>query len=128
MEHVVTHICDDVRFETGNKVSLIGLYDLNLIVRQVPARIPQLALFQRWAGVSGARKIKIEVRGSASAGVHTFQADYLGDRDRVQIALRFSPIELIGAGELEFATYWDGQPVPTYTHRVGVEVTSSGND
>ncbi len=36
MEYVYSIICDDIRFEQNNKISLIGVYSDNVIVPQLP--------------------------------------------------------------------------------------------
>ncbi len=41
---VVTQFCDDVRYEVGNKYSLIGCYSDELIVDKLPALLPKLCV------------------------------------------------------------------------------------
>jgi hypothetical protein len=41
---VVTQFCDDVRYEIGNKYSLIGCYGDELIVDKLPALLPKLGV------------------------------------------------------------------------------------
>jgi len=50
--HVSTIICDDVRRELSNKVSLIGVYNDDLVFDQFPAKIERLYFFQRWSNVA----------------------------------------------------------------------------
>ncbi len=38
------HFCDDIRYEVGNKNSLIGLYSSELFVEQIPIAIPKLCV------------------------------------------------------------------------------------
>ena len=123
VQHLVTHICDDVRFELGNKVSLIGIYDSTVVVTAAPARLSQLALFQRWSGGRNLRHVKVEVRGSASAGIHTYESrDLEPKKDYFQLALRFSPIDLVSQGELEFVTYLNREAKPAYSHKLTVRI------
>lgn len=37
--------CDDIRMELGNKLSLMGIYDADLFVPEVPITIPKLCIF-----------------------------------------------------------------------------------
>lgn len=41
---VVTQFCDDVRYEVGNKYSLIGCYGDEMIVDKLPALLPKLCV------------------------------------------------------------------------------------
>jgi len=41
---VVIQFCDDVRYEVGNKYSLIGCYSDELIVDKLPALLPKLCV------------------------------------------------------------------------------------
>jgi len=44
-----TLLCDDVRLEVGNRLTLVGLFQ-NLMVQQFPATLIKLAILQHWAG------------------------------------------------------------------------------
>ncbi len=39
------HFCDDVRFEIGNKTSLMGLYSGEMLVQSAPTIVPKLCFF-----------------------------------------------------------------------------------
>ena len=39
--------CDDIRFELGNKVSLIGVYGTDLYTNELPCFIPRIGVFFR---------------------------------------------------------------------------------
>jgi hypothetical protein len=41
---IQTILCDDVRTETGNKFSLMGIYGQSILFKKVPAALPQLCL------------------------------------------------------------------------------------
>lgn len=42
MRHSFCHFADDLRFELGNKVSLIGMYSGEMFVSTLPALVPKL--------------------------------------------------------------------------------------
>lgn len=53
-------VCDDVRAEVGDKISLMGLFDT--IYSQVfPAVHPRLAIVASWSGVPGDYQSTIEI-------------------------------------------------------------------
>ena len=41
---ITTIICDDVRSEVGNKFSLMGVYQRNIIFKKLPSILPKLCL------------------------------------------------------------------------------------
>lgn len=46
---VYTLLCDDVRLEVGNKLTLVGVFQ-NLMVQQLPVSLIKFAVVQHWAG------------------------------------------------------------------------------
>lgn len=40
--HMVALFCDDVRNEVGNKLSLMGVYGQDLLLREFPTTLPKL--------------------------------------------------------------------------------------
>lgn len=44
-----TILCDDVRLEAGNRLSLMGVFQ-NLIVQQLPVSLIKFAVVNHWAG------------------------------------------------------------------------------
>ena len=47
---VYTILCDDVRLEAGNKLSLMGVFQ-NMMVERAPVSLIKLAVVQHWRGV-----------------------------------------------------------------------------
>ncbi len=125
MRHLVTIICDDIRFETGNKVSLMGLYDEDIVLAQVPARLPKLCMYQRWDDTAGIGNIKIELAGSAvaravAAKLEPDPATHNHSKPKVQIMVTFAPLDLVSEGELSFGTYFSESDRPEYTHTIRI--------
>ncbi len=57
---VYAHICDDVRFEIGGKISLMGLFS-SVFAMNFPARHPRLVVVAAWQGAAGKFKSEIEI-------------------------------------------------------------------
>jgi hypothetical protein len=55
-----TIICDDVRQETGGKLSLMGLFE-NIYATKFPAIHPRLAVFTEWSGGQGDFTIRMRI-------------------------------------------------------------------
>lgn len=49
LELVYTLLCDDVRLEVGNKLSLMGVFQ-NIVVQQVPVSLIKFAVVNHWRG------------------------------------------------------------------------------
>jgi hypothetical protein len=47
---VYTLLCDDVRVEMGNKISLMGIFQ-NIMVEQLPVSLIKFAVINHWQGV-----------------------------------------------------------------------------
>jgi hypothetical protein len=50
LELVYTLLCDDVRLEVGNKLSLMGVFQ-NILVQQLPISLIKFAVVNHWRGV-----------------------------------------------------------------------------
>jgi hypothetical protein len=137
MKHLITLICDDIRSEIGNKISLVGIFDEAILPQNIPARLPKLCLYQVWEAekdiFSEAEKMRIEVRGSALASIYSVEpvapkrpdhaSDYASknpgeNAKRGRLMLTFSPVEIASEGDLEFATYVKGSKEPIHVHKL----------
>lgn len=49
LELSYTLLCDDVRLEVGNKLSLMGVFQ-NIVVQQMPVRLFKFAVVNHWQG------------------------------------------------------------------------------
>jgi hypothetical protein len=49
LELVYTLLCDDVRLEVGNKLSLMGVFQ-NILVQQLPVSLIKFAVVNHWRG------------------------------------------------------------------------------
>lgn len=55
---IYAHICEDIRMELGDKVSLMGLFD-SILAKEFPAIHPRLAVVAAWGGAIGEFKSQI---------------------------------------------------------------------
>src|SRR6266849_1562902 len=53
-------VCDDVRFEVGDKISLMGVFDA-INVQSFPTVHPRLSVVAAWAGLRGEAISEIEL-------------------------------------------------------------------
>lgn len=56
---IYTLLCDDVRLETGNKISLMGVFQ-NIMVETLPISLIKFAVVNHWQG-EGAHQIEVRI-------------------------------------------------------------------
>jgi hypothetical protein len=140
MKHLITLICDDIRSEIGNKISIVGIFDEAILPHNIPARLPKLCLYQLWEAdhdiFSEAERMRIELRGSALASIYSVEAIARkqphgvapdepsrgpgGSAKRGRLMLTFSPVEIVSEGDLEFVTYVKDSHEPEHVHKLSV--------
>src|SRR5437016_3218200 len=125
MLHVSTHICDDVREERGNKLSLMGLYDEAILFPRLPARLPKLCVFQRWTEARDVRTVRIEIDGTSLDGAHRLEGrvDYApgeSRKEKLQITVGVAPVAFGREGTLVISTYFNGASRPSHVQTLQV--------
>jgi NAD-dependent DNA ligase len=127
MHHEVTIICDDIRQETGRKLSLMGIYDDAVVVKQVPVRLAKVCLFQRWAeaNLRPGERVRVEIAGDAisqqvSVYCETDKAHFNPASTKAQLMIALAPFDIIRAGGIEFRTYLSGSDEPAHRHKIEI--------
>lgn len=100
---ILSILCDDIRTETGNKVSLMGVYGREIRVAGAEAVIPRLSLYVR---LSAAQPIQcsatLDVIGPGGASILGHappQLDNVKVSGEVNIGLGVGPLRLSTAGD-----------------------------
>lgn len=66
-------LCDDIRLEVGNKVTLVGIYGNQIYVSKFPYKFPKLCMQISLEGVTRRVKVDIHIRKSGnSKTIHKF--------------------------------------------------------
>lgn len=127
MRHEVTIICDDIRQESGRKVSLMGIYDDAIVVKQIPVRLAKICLFQRWAesNLRAGEKVRLEIAGNAipsqvSVGLEADKEHFNAEATKAQLLIALAPLDIVRAGEIEFRTYLNGSDEPAHRHKLEI--------
>jgi hypothetical protein len=128
MRHEATFISDDIRFEAGHKISLLGLYEQSIVFQSLPARLLKLSFYQRWLEVSHLTRVRLEVRG-VSLGNTVIQIEGKSMEKEeskvphaIRITLTFGPIDMLKVGKVEFLTFFDDESSPSHKHELEVLV------
>ena len=45
IDSIFVNYCDDIRFERGDKISLVGVYGPQMVVPELPITLPRLCMF-----------------------------------------------------------------------------------
>jgi len=54
-------VCDDIRQEVGNKISLIGIYSNNIIQIPIPSVIPKLCFHLVFSHLTSSENLKLQL-------------------------------------------------------------------
>ncbi len=114
-------VCDDVRLEVGNKISLMGVFE-NLFVPTFPAMLFKLAVVNHWEG-EGEFETQVRLlypdRGDFAVSMPSrFVIDRQGYADNITF---FTNLTFDRAGTYTVQTYLDGLPMAEkslYVHLV----------
>ena len=108
---VYSILCDDVRLEMGNKLSLMGIFE-NVFLPQFPAVLLRFAAVNHWFGVGDyetqVRVVSPEGREIAQSSQSTFRIEPEGYADNVTF---FANVALDRAGRYSIQTFIDGKMV-----------------
>jgi len=108
---VYSILCDDVRLEMGNKLSLMGVFE-NVFLPQFPAVLLRFATVNHWIGAGDyqtqVRVVNPEGREVAQSSQSNFRIEPEGYADNVTF---FANVSLERAGRYSIQTFMDGKMV-----------------
>lgn len=82
LQLVYTLLCDDVRLEVGNKISLMGVFQ-NIMVEKLPVSLIKFAVVNHWRG-EGHYQTEIRILSP--------------DRNQLIVTSQATPVELLDGG------------------------------
>ena len=60
-KHEFTLLCDDIRQEVDNKISIMGLYDHHVIATQVPITLAKICFYSRFTNMQGTYQFSFSI-------------------------------------------------------------------
>lgn len=97
LQLVYTLLCDDVRLEMGNKVSLMGIFQ-NIMVEKLPVSLIKFAVVNHWRGI----------------GNHQTEVRILSpDRANLLVTSQNTPIDLTPGGFTDNVSFFVNVVFPT---------------
>lgn len=89
-------ICDDIRQEVGNKISLIGIYPKDIFVTKLPFTLPKLCFAINYDYIKGGDTFSIDLSGPNTKRLGEIikggTPEQIKDYARFQIHAVFSPL------------------------------------
>lgn len=120
---IISILCDDVRQEIGNKTSLMGIYDKDIVFGDLPALLPKLCLYVRLEGVGTAFQecnITLKSPGVDPTSVR-IRTPNVTIGQNVSIFAIFSPFRTKWGGDAKFEVRFDDRKRPSYVHRFKIK-------
>jgi hypothetical protein len=120
---IYTLVCDDIRHEVGNKLSLMGLYS-DIVVKETPTILPKISLAIIFKGIK--YKIKtINIALKQPSGdvidLPEFkmpQQAKIGSNHNIDICI--APLKIANPGMYIWEIRIDGEKKPSITHEINV--------
>jgi hypothetical protein len=85
-----TLLCDDVRIEMGNKISLMGIFQ-NIMVEKLPVSLIKFAVINHWRG----------------EGIHQTEVRIMSpDKQNLVVTSQTTPIELAAGGYTDNVSFF----------------------
>lgn len=86
-KHINTIVCDDIREEAENKISLMGVYQKDIVLNKIPTILPTLCLMFTFEGVkTNLSGLKIELKQSKNV-INLVQLDNFPEKiDSIETA------------------------------------------
>lgn len=135
-EHVYTLICDAVRPEANQKITVLGLLGDEIFVPQIPTQLASLAFLQKWkpsqneaAGRSFMFSFEIRVPGAPAPIAIPAQSSTVppSERPQMNFVLQIQGFPVQQKGEYELRTFIDGQLRYTHTFLIGLPADAQKN-
>jgi len=116
-------MCDDIREEALNKVSLLGIYGPDIVFKKLPAVIPKLSFFARTTGGAGRYKFNFRLQGPGPDAMPLVQGQGVMEipsrqpKDAVTtFAIVMGNPSFNQAGAYRFQVFLDGKTEPLVDH------------
>lgn len=104
-------ICDDIRFEQGNKVSLIGVYTDGILVPRFPYLFPKLCLHQQFEDAKNTKRLRIVLSGP-KLNVKAEAKTHDPSKSSLKVNIAFAGVEVSEEGDYQFEIYFDDEQKP----------------
>lgn len=131
-KQIIAILCDDVREEIGNKISLMGIYDDNIVLPVLPAVLPKLCIYINMIDVSKdvtAFKVKVSVPGKDSPIEFNIPAQVNHDvpKKNARIMIALSPFKVTKIGEAKIELMVNEEMESLVVHKFSIMTPDQSN-
>lgn len=119
-KEIHTILCDDIRTEIGNKVSLMGVYAEDIILNKIPFVFPHLCLAIFIRGLKEKfSKLRVTFKVPNGKPVEIFSEipPSASEGSNFKMLIQISPVKIEEAGQAEFELRFDDAAKPNATHK-----------
>lgn len=117
--YIDTFVCDDVRRELGNKLSIMGLYGLSIGVPSFPWHASVLWIVQRWTDLPEPTTVRFQI---TLPGIHE---PLIQSMEMVEptpalnvrnLLMKLEAVQVPERGEMTVETYFGESSEPSHSH------------
>ena len=136
-KEIVGILCDDVREEVGNKFSIMGIYDDDVVFSSLPSMLPKLCLVVQIKEMKiniTTYKIKVFSPENDSPKEFNIPAPPIDDDHKnTRLIIALSPFRASKCGDARIEVFNDDEKKPFYIHKFGLKTSvpldrNSGSD
>lgn len=121
-------VCDDIRHEVGNKISIMGIYD-DVIVGNVPTILPKINLAIIFSGIKHRFKsIQITLKNPGGSAIDlpelkTPPSAKIGANYNMDICV--APLKIDKPGIFVWEIKFDGEKKPSIVHKMNIRTSNN---
>ena len=108
---VFSIICDDIRFEEGNKITLIGTYTDGILASTIPIVLPKLCLAQQILDTAGTKTVKVRLKGPKLNISVESEVDN-PNKPQLRVNIIFTNVRFEVQGDYSFEVYLNEEREP----------------
>ena len=122
---IYTILCDDIRSEEGNKLSLMGIYSREMIFKEIPAMLPKISLaifMEEIKEYIPEMKIKFTI---PKADPITMSLPPPPDQKigmHANFGFSFAPFKVSASGDAKIEIRFGEERRPTIVHKFNIKV------
>ena len=122
-DNIYILVCDDVRHEVGNKVSIMGIYD-DIVLRETPAILPKINLAILLKGFKrNISKVQVKLKCPDGNDIDMPEMTIPPNKktgSNYNLDICVAPLKVIEPGKFVWEIRFDGEKKPTIKHEMDI--------
>ena len=124
-KRIFTILCDDVREEKSNKLTLVGVYSKDIVFKEIPSIYPKLCLVIFVEGIKDLFanvKVILKVPESEDIVIIMKPPQKISLNNNINLVLAVSPFRIKTTGLGQFQIYFGNAKKPSLIHEFEIKV------